>query len=42
MNGKNFLLGPNVCYLDFYLFETIQMVDFLTEGKVFDTYTNLE
>lgn len=28
---KNYLLGDNLCYLDFLLFEFLQMVDFLSK-----------
>lgn len=42
IEGKDFILGSQVCYLDFYLFEMIQLVEFLTDGHVFDVYSHLE
>lgn len=42
IKGKEFLLGKNVCYLDFYLFEMIQLVEFLTEGQVFEVFPDFE
>ena len=27
---SKFILGENICYLDFFLYETIEVLDFLT------------
>lgn len=32
------LLGHNVCYIDFYLFELILLVEFLTNDEVYTWY----
>lgn len=42
LQDKDFLLGPNICYLDFYMFELMQFIDFLTDGGVFERYPHLE
>ena len=39
---KEFLMGSNICYLDFYMFELIQFIDFLTDGAVFTKYPHLD
>lgn len=35
------ILGDQACYLDFYLYEIVQLLDFLTNGKVFTDYEQL-
>lgn len=42
IEGKDFILGAHLCYLDFYLFEMIQLVEFLSDGHVFEVYKHLE
>lgn len=37
-NSGKYLLGYNLCYLDFYLFELLQLIDFTTDGKVYEVY----
>lgn len=37
-NNSNYILGERVCYLDFFLFETIELLDFLTESQVYTDY----
>ena len=42
-HGGKYLLGRNnECYLDFYLYEQLQVLDFLTSGKVFEDYPSFE
>ena len=36
--GKKFLLGDDLCYMDFYLYELIQMADFVTQGEIYTAY----
>lgn len=35
LNGKQYLLGDNICYLDFYLYELFNLIDFLTDGQMY-------
>ena len=39
--SKRFLIGPLLTYLDFYLYELLELIDFTTEGKIFDEYPEL-
>ena len=41
LGEKAFLTGDSPVYLDFYFFETLELMAFLTEGAVFDTFPNL-
>ena len=34
MQGKTYLIGDNICYLDFYFFETILQSDFISNGEL--------
>lgn len=42
MNNKRFILDNNISYLDFFLFELVELSDFITEGTVFSKYPALE
>ena len=42
LGDKQYLMGDNVCYLDFILFECINVVEFVTNGRVFSDYPTLE
>ena len=35
---KNYLIGDYVTYPDFYLYELLQLCDFITKGKIFEDY----
>ena len=41
LGEKSFLIGESPVYLDFYFFETLELMALLTDGAVFDTYPNL-
>ena len=41
-SSKLYLLGPRVCYVDFYLFELLQLVDFISNGAIYLQYPNFE
>ena len=38
---KKYLTGNNLTYLDFYLYELLQLIDFTSDGKVFKEYPDL-
>jgi hypothetical protein len=40
-NSNRFLIGQQLCYLDFYLYELLQLIDFTSEGKIFQEYPDL-
>ena len=42
LSKKMFILGNDLCFLDFYLFELLQLVDFTTEGQVYESYPHLD
>jgi len=42
LNGKKFLLSDDLTIVDFYLFELLENGIFFTDGKLFETYKNLE
>jgi len=42
IENKRFILGNNISYLDFYLFEIVELIDFITEGGVFENYPDLQ
>ena len=42
IENKRFILGNNISYLDFYLFEIVELIDFITEGGVFDNFPDLQ
>ena len=37
-----YLIGSTLCYLDFYLYELLQLADFLTEGHLYKEYPQLD
>lgn len=39
LDGKDFLVGKNVCYIDFLFYESIQLMDKLN-SKLFEKYPN--
>ena len=38
---SQYILGEKMCYLDFYLYETIEVMDFLTQGQIYTNYPEL-
>ena len=42
LGDKQYLMGDNVCYLDFILFECVNVIEFVTEGRVFTDYPTLK
>ena len=42
MGDKKFLVGDHHTWLDFYWFETVELVDFVTEGKIYDKFPTLK
>ena len=40
LEGKSYLLGDNISYLDLYLFEDEELLDSLTEGTFMDKFPN--
>ena len=40
LEGKTYLLGDNISYLDLYLFEDEELLDSLTEGTFMDKFPN--
>ena len=42
LKGKMFLLGNDLCFLDFYLFELLQLVNFTTNGEIYETNPHLD
>jgi len=36
-----YLLGNTVSYIDFYMYECTELLDFLTEGQVYTNYPEL-
>ena len=42
MGENKFLTSDKPTYLDFYFFESFQVVAFLTEGKIFEDYPALK
>jgi glutathione S-transferase len=41
LKEKKFLLGDNLCYLDFFLYEFFQLLDFITEGQLYNDHPML-
>ena len=42
LGDKQYLSGDNLCYLDFVLFESINVIEFVTNGRVFTDYPSLK
>ena len=42
LGDKKFLVGDSPCYMDFYLFETIQLIIFISDGTFLDSYPTLK
>ena len=38
---KKYLLGDDLCYLDFYVFELLSLINFTTFGEVYTQYPHL-
>lgn len=38
---SQFILGDKICYLDFYLYEITELLDFLTSRNIFTNYPEL-
>jgi len=38
---KKFLLGDDLCYLDFYVFELLSLINYTTGGDVYQEYPHL-
>jgi len=38
---KKYLLGEDLCYLDFYLFELLSLINFTTFGELYTQYPYL-
>ena len=41
LKNKKFLIGNDICYLDFVVFELLELIDLVTDGKVFQEFDNL-
>lgn len=41
-NGRKYLLGNDLSYMDFYLYELLQLIDYITQGEVYQAYPHLE
>ena len=41
LGSKQFLIGEKVCYLDFILFEICNVMDFVTEGRIWSDFPTL-
>ena len=39
--NSTYLLGNSVSFVDFYMYECIELLDFLTEGQVYTNYPEL-
>ena len=35
LKNKKFLIGNDICYLDFVVYELLELIDLVTDGKVF-------
>ena len=42
LGDKKYLTGDQPCWVDFYFFETIQILIFVSEGSVLETYPSLK
>ena len=42
LGTKDYLMGKDLCYVDFVLFECICVTDFVTNGRVFTDYPTLK
>ena len=42
LGNKKFLMGNDLCYVDFVLFECINVTNFVTKGRVFTDYPTLK
>ena len=42
LGDKKFLMGNNICYLDFILFECTNVIEFVSEGRVWTDYPILK
>jgi glutathione S-transferase len=40
--GRTFLLGDDLTYMDFYLFELLQLADYITQGEIYAAYKHLD
>lgn len=38
LEKQMYICGTKICYVDFFLFETLQMFDFVTKGQIFEKY----
>ena len=41
LGEKPYLIGENLVYLDFYIYEMCQAFNWISDGKLFETYPNL-
>jgi hypothetical protein len=41
LKNKKFLIGNDICYIDFLVFELLELVFLVTDGKVFTEFDNL-
>ena len=41
LGDKNYLTGDQPCWVDFYFFELLQLLIFLTEGSILQTFPSL-
>ena len=41
LKNKKFLIGNDICYIDFIVFELLELVFLVTDGKVFTEFDNL-
>ena len=42
LGDKKYLTGDQPCFVDFYFFELIQLLKFVSEGSVLETYPSLK
>ena len=42
LGDKKFLTGDQPCFVDFYFFELIQLLKFVSEGSIFESFPSLK
>ena len=42
LNEKTYIVGSELCYVDFQIFEVVSFMSFVTEWKLYEMYPSLE
>ena len=42
LGDKQYLTGDQPCWVDFYFFETLQLIIFVSEGSILESYPSLK